>query len=122
MEFFLWGIFAIVVCVQLYACLREKLNLRASTKGFVVLSLSACYLLLSPEIDPVFVLGLMLCLLGDMLLIPRNTFETGGFSFLLAHIFFIAAYKKYIDPKAMPLWFFILLGDILQEILKPAQY
>ena len=95
-------LFIIISLVQLYAGYTDRLTLKAYSKGYIVTSLIAFYLFSASEINRFFLLALVLCMLGDVLLLSRNTFVMGGVSFLAAHICFCTGYAGYIDLKVIP--------------------
>ncbi len=108
MPYLLWGGFSAISLVHLRACAESRDTLRRVTKGFILPSLMLCYALLCTSFDPFFLLALVLCLAGDLLLIPDKTFPVGGFSFFLAHVMFILSYQKYIDLGGVPAWVWAL--------------
>ncbi len=108
MQYLLWGNFLAVSLLHLWACGTKRTRLMYTSKGFILLSLIMCVVLLSQTIDRLFLLALVFCLVGDILLIPRRTFVAGGISFFFAHLMFILSYQRHIDLARFPLWFAVL--------------
>lgn len=63
--------------------------------------------------------GLLFCLLGDILLVPEHLFVFGLASFLIAHLFFLAAFNSEggFRAKLTPLVVLVPIGVIYYAIL-----
>jgi uncharacterized membrane protein YhhN len=64
-------------------------------------------------------IGLLFCLLGDVLLVPEHLFVFGLASFLIAHLFFLAAFYSEggFKAKFTPLVVLVPIGVIYYAIL-----
>ena len=128
MKYAMLIVFIITTSIHLYASLKQNKLLRDKTKPFILLSLLGFYVYSVDEINILVVLALVFSWIGDMLLIPRGVkwFSCGGVSFMIAHLFFIAAYSKNIVFENINIayvvtlsLFFIVTVSIIFKNLKP---
>lgn len=107
-------VFIAASVIHLYASLKRNKALRAQSKGFILLGLTAWYAFSVPEPSTVVVLALMMSLIGDILLIPdgKAWFTAGGISFMVSHLFFVLAYAPQVDFSRIPLWVILLAAAV----------
>ena len=87
-------LFIIFSIIHLIYSWKEDGSGRAKTKPFLIFFLMLFYIFSASSIKPLIVLALFTSWLGDVLLIPKGNkwFISGGVSFLLSHLLFIAVY------------------------------
>ncbi len=113
MPLLLLTVFISVSVIQLFACYTDRLMLKAYSKGYILTSLIAIYLFNAQNLSKFFLFALVLCMLGDVLLLSRNTFVMGGVAFFLAHVCFIHGYIDYVNLRTIPVVFIILFTAVM---------
>jgi len=110
---FLFSFIAFTI-IHLYATKRNAYFLRGCTKGYILFSLLAFYILYVGEENASWfvVLAIIFSFLGDMFLIPKGIkwFSIGGVCFLLSHFFFILSYAEVTDFNKVPIFAIILIA------------
>ena len=120
----------IVSSAHLYASWANDNKLRAVTKPFILVCIGLWYLFRTGSPDRLVVAAVFFGWLGDILLIPRGTkwFSMGGISFMLGHVFYIAAFAARTDFSnirwfnvffAFVVYFFVavrLMGSIKKDM------
>ncbi|HWS28725.1 MAG TPA: lysoplasmalogenase [Clostridia bacterium] len=122
-------LFAAVSLVHLYACFTGRNKLRTVTKPMLMPLLAALYLVSAAEPHFIVAAALLFGAVGDVfLLLPDNPvwLVTGGASFGLGHILYVAAFFLYADAAKLPAYgialilaFFIAAAAIGFTRLKP---
>ena len=80
--------------IHLYHSWKDLSKKRSMTKPWLLLLLTAWYLVSAEDISWILAAALLTSWLGDVLLIPKGHgwFTAGGISFLISHFLFIAVY------------------------------
>lgn len=114
MKYTALAIFIAASVIHLYASLKRNKELRAQSKGFILLGLTAWYAFSVPEPSWIVITALMMSLIGDLLLIPSGTawFTAGGISFMVSHFFFVLAYAPQVEFGRLPLYAVILAAAV----------
>ena len=96
-------IFVISTAIHLYGSVKKNSFLRNLTKPFLLASLFGFYCFAADTVLPVVLSALFFSWLGDILLMPAGTkwFTAGGISFMISHLFFIAAYCRDITTSSL---------------------
>lgn len=127
MKYIALALFAVVTAAHLYASCKSDKKWRNRTKPFILITLTAYYLLASDDIRVAIILALAFSWLGDVLLMPHGVkwFTAGGISFMIGHAAFIFGYYQDIDMAkvSMPVWigmelFFLIVVAIIFSRLK----
>ncbi|MBQ1827103.1 MAG: lysoplasmalogenase [Erysipelotrichaceae bacterium] len=107
-------LFFVLSAIHLKDSYNDDQNRRKKTKPFLVLSLLLYYLLLDGKTDLLLAASLVLCWLGDVLLIPHGNkwFIAGGIAFLLGHVCFIALYSRSIVFASIP-WLLAAIAALI---------
>lgn len=114
MKYVFLAIFIISSTIHLYACKKKNVELRAYTKGFILLALLGWYCCCVDKVSWIVVIALLASWLGDVLLIPNGVkwFTVGGISFMVSHAFFVLTYYPNVDFAVIPLWLIIAAAAV----------
>lgn len=124
-------LFFIAVVAELFSSLFEMHTLHLVAKPLIVLLLTVYYVTNSTSLNKALLVALIFCWLGDVLLMFDSVYPLffifGLSSFLIAHLFFIAAYRQLrfaqtntVGPTIARLSFpIIMAGSGLVVILYP---
>lgn len=126
MKYIALALFAVVTAAHLYASYRTDRKWRNRTKPFILITLTAYYLLATDDVRIAIVLALAFSWLGDVLLMPKGVkwFTAGGISFMIGHAAFIVGYYQDIDMAniskplfiGMEIFFLILVAFIFSKL------
>ena len=126
MKYIALALFAVVTAAHLYASYRTDRKWRNRTKPFILITLTAYYLLATDDVRIAIVLALAFSWLGDVLLMPKGVkwFTAGGISFMIGHAAFIVGYYQDIDIAniskplfiGMEIFFLILVALIFSKL------
>lgn len=126
MKYIALALFAVVTAAHLYASYRTDRKWRNRTKPFILITLTAYYLLATDDVRIAIVLALAFSWLGDVLLMPKGVkwFTAGGISFMIGHAAFIVGYYQDIDMAniskplfiGMEIFFLILVALIFSKL------
>lgn len=112
--------------VYIWAARAGSPTLRYIFKPLTTVLILALALLLPDEVSPLYrtliAVGILFSLGGDIfLMLPRNAFVWGLASFLVAHLFYIAAYisRAGLQMNWLLLAPFVLYGAVLLYLLLP---
>lgn len=98
MRYVFLALFAAASVLHLIASWRDEPKYRKITKPMLLLFLALYYVCSTDKIDVVLVCALAASWFGDVLLMPKGNawFVSGGISFLISHILFIAVYYPHV--------------------------
>jgi len=114
-EYLFLAFYCVFTSIHLYATKKKERLLRGSTKGYILFSLLAFYIvaMMNKNQEPsiLVILAIIFSFIGDMFLIPKGTkwFAIGGIAFLISHIFFVLSYATYTDFNNVPIIAIILI-------------
>ncbi len=119
MKYIFLAIFIISTTIHLYASLKKNSKIRNISKPFILSSLLGFYVMAADTPDLFICLALMFSWIGDVLLIPKGVkwFTTGGISFLLSHVLFIAGCARDISFSKIPVLLILILAVFFVAIV-----
>jgi len=112
--------FLIFTIIHLYGSYKKNDSIRNVSKGFILFSLLAYYILAAKDPSWIIIFAIITSWLGDMFLIPKGVkwFTIGGIFFWISHFLFIAGYIEHTkDLSIVPFYVYIIFGLVFGVVV-----
>ncbi len=120
MEYIFLITFFIFTSIHLYASYKKIDTLRNFSKGFILFSLLAYYIIACDNPSWIVIFAIITSWLGDLFLIPKGVkwFTIGGIFFWISHFLFIFGYIEHTyDLSNVPFYYYIIFGVVFASIV-----
>lgn len=115
--------FLLVTLVEVYSVYFHKVGLESVVKPFIIIFLSAFYILSAKKINIWYLLALFFSFLGDFFLLDLQYFLIGTSCFLIVHLIYVKITIDYIGKFStgkvmLPLFFFLAFSIVVISLIK----
>lgn len=112
--------FVIFTTMHLYASYKRIDSIRNFSKGFILFSLLAYYIIALENPSWIIIFAIITSWLGDLFLIPKGVkwFTIGGIFFWISHFLFILGYiEDTIDLSVVPIYVYIISALVFSVVV-----